>query len=73
MSVTHLYELDRSRPAALESVALDDVRLNLGHEGEHDLHLAHHGVASLQTGLIPIVSVANVKEVETSLSIRCIR
>ena len=44
---THLYKLNGAWPVTGESVARYDLRLYLGHDGEHDLHLADHRVSSL--------------------------
>ena len=49
---THLYKLNGAWSVAGESVARDDLRLYLGHDGEHDLHLADHRVSSLKPRLL---------------------
>ena len=54
----HLYKLNGAWPVAWESVARDDLRLDPGHNGKHDLHLADHGISSLHSCLLRNVESA---------------
>ena len=54
LTSAHLYKLNGAWPVAWESVARDDLRLDPGHDGKHDLHLADHGISSLHSCLLRI-------------------